>query len=385
MAVVVLACGSLVTGCASIDRAPAVPLALASVAKPLDIPDARFYPDTDTEAMKALAHHVIERRKRYESRVSQKPINNDYLAISGGGDDGAFGAGLLAGWTERGDRPDFGVVTGISTGALSAPFVFLGPEYDPQLKKVYTETEASDVFIRRPVLAAFTDDALADSAPLRNMIASYVDRRMISKIAAEYEKGRLLLVATTNLDQSRAVIWNIGAIAQSGDPRARDLIIDVLVASASIPGAFPPVMLNMTINGKHFEEMHVDGGAIAQSFLYPPSIRVIGRKDRKHRAFIIRNGRLFRPEANVDRRTLSIAGQSIATMTATSGLNDTFRIFLTTSRDGVDFNLAYIDEGFTLPYRGPFDRGYMRELYAYGYKLGRAGYKWRKTPPGFQE
>jgi len=377
-------CASAVTGCATIERAPPVPLALASIAKPLDIADARFYPDSDPAAMEALARHVVEKRRNYEARTSSKAAHH-YLAISGGGDDGAFGAGLLVGWSERGDRPKFGVVTGISTGALSAPFVFLGSEYDGKLTKVYTQTEAEDVFTRRPMLAALSSDALADTAPLRGMIERFVDRQMVSHIAAEYEKGRLLLVATTNLDQGRSVIWNIGAIAQSNDPRARDLIIDVLLASASIPGAFPPVMLNISIKDQSFEEMHVDGGTIAQSFLYPPSVRIGKRGDRQHRAYIIRNGRLFRPEEEVRRRTLTIAGRSIATMTAASGLNDTFRIFLTTSRDGVDFNLAYIDDDFSVPYRGPFDKGYMRELYAYGYNLGRNGYNWRKTPPGFRE
>jgi predicted acylesterase/phospholipase RssA len=361
-------------------------LALASMAKPLDIPNARFYPDNDPAAIKVLARHVVERRQFHEARNALEPDNNNYLAISGGGDDGAFGAGLLVGWSERGNRPKFGVVTGISTGALSAPFVFLGSEYDAQLTKVYTETEADDVFTRRPlIIAALANDALADTAPLRAMIARFIDSRMISKIAAEYGKGRLLLVATTNLDQSRAVIWNIGAIAQSNDPRARDLIIDVLMASASIPGAFPPVMLNISINGQSFEEMHVDGGTIAQAFLYPPSVRIKRREDRDHHAYIIRNGRLFRPEGSVQRRTVNIAGQSIATMTAASGLNDTFRIFLTTNRDGVSFNLAYIDDDFRIPYRGPFDKGYMRQLYAHGYRLGRAGYNWHKTPPGYVE
>ena len=62
-------------------------------------------------------------------------FTNYFLAISGGGDDGAFGAGLLAGWSARGDRPVFGLVTGVSTGALSAPFAFLGGEYDAKLKQ----------------------------------------------------------------------------------------------------------------------------------------------------------------------------------------------------------------------------------------------------------
>lgn len=386
-----LALLAVLGGCAADVRLPAVPLAMAAEVKPLGVPHARFY-DGDVAGAEAMAREVVENRKRYEGASFNKGkyAVQHFLAISGGGDDGAFGAGLLLGWTERGDRPTFRVVTGISTGALSAPFVFLGPEYDAKLKEVYTDTTADDIFTKRPLIAAVADDAMTDSTPLRDMIARYVDQRMLARIAEEYDKGRLLLIATTNLDQARSVIWNIGAIAKSKDPRARDLIIEVLRASASIPGVFPPVMLDVTVEGQHYAEMHVDGGAIAQAFLYPPSVRLskadalIG-KSPPRRAYVIRNGRLFRPEESVKRQTLAIVGQTITTMTAASGVNDTYRIYLTAKRDGVDFNLAYIDDDFTTPYIGPFDKGYMRKLFDYGYAKGKAGYNWFKTPPGYKE
>lgn len=382
----------LLAGCATDGRLPAVPLAVANDVKPLGVPNARFYADGDAAGAQAVANELVENRKRYEgaSFGKGKFATNHFLAISGGGDDGAFGAGLLLGWTARGDRPSFRIVTGISTGALSAPFAFLGPDYDDKLKAVYTETTADDIFTKRTVIAAVADDALTDSTPLRDMIAGYVDQTMLTRIAEEHDKGRLLLIATTNLDQARSVVWNIGAIAKSKDPRARDLIIEVLRASASIPGVFPPVMLDVTVEGKHYEEMHVDGGAIAQAFLYPPSIQAkkadlkTGTREKRI-AYVIRNGRLFRPEESVKKQTLAIVGQTISTMTAASGVNDTYRIYLTTKRDGVDFNLAYIGDDFATPYTGPFDKAYMRKLFAYGYDKGRAGYQWFKTPPGYAE
>jgi len=392
IAAAILASLSLLSACATLDRLPAVPLAKASEITPLGVPNARFYADVDSSAVESFAQEVLQNRKKFEGASFNKGkfAESDFLAISGGGDDGAFGAGLLLGWTERGDRPTFRIVTGISTGALSAPFAFLGPEYDSKLKAVYTDTTADDIFTKRSVLAAVADDAMTDSTPLRDMIAGYVDQKMLNRIAEEYDKGRLLLIATTNLDQARSVIWNIGAIAKSKDPRARDLIIEVLRASASIPGVFPPVMLDVTVEGQHYAEMHVDGGAIAQAFLYPPSFSL--KKNAasagvsgKRRAYIIRNGRLFRPEANVKKQTLAIVGQTITTMTAASGVNDTYRIYLTTKRDNVDFNLAYIADDFGTPYTGPFDKEYMRKLFAYGYEKGKAGYRWYKTPPGYRE
>jgi predicted patatin/cPLA2 family phospholipase len=390
----VLAVGIALGGCATTERLPPVPLSLAASATPLEIADARYYGDVDADRVSALANQAYSRAKAtgvLNLKKGQPMPVRSMLAISGGGDDGAYGAGLLAGWTAHGDRPQFTVVTGVSTGALSAPFAFLGPEYDEQLKRVYTETGAGDVFQPRSFMAAVADDAMADSTPLRNKIAGFVDAHMMQRLAEEYGKGRILLILTTNLDQGRSVIWNIGAIAESGHPRSRELIVDILLASAAVPGVFPPVMIGVTVDGKHYQEMHVDGGAVAQSFLYPPSFKLkaklkeLGLKDTKTVAYIIRNGRLYRPEENVERQTLKIAQQAISTMTASSGVNDLYRMYLTTKRDGVHFKLAYIEDDFQLAYKGPFDKTYMNALFEHGYEVGLGGYKWHTTPPGYQE
>jgi predicted acylesterase/phospholipase RssA len=391
VAVAGAAAGLLLFGCATIERLPAVPYAEAQQTSILDISEARFYVN-DTKRINAIAEQAYHRRNK--ARAASATQN--FLAISGGGDDGAFGAGVLVGWGERGDRPVFDVVTGVSTGSLSAPFAFLGKEYDGALKKVYTDTSAVDVFEKRPpVLSAVVGDALFDSAPLRKLIAHYVDHTMVRKIAEQYNKGRLLFILTTNLDQGRPVIWNIGAIAASDNPQARELIINVLLASASIPAVFPPVMIDVTVDGKRFQEMHVDGGTIAQAFLYPPSFSLkqaaihLGvsenklRAARKRVAYVIRNGRLSRPDENVKLQTFDIAKQAIATMIASSGVNDTYRMYLIAKRDGVDFNLAAIGNDFDVPYKGPFNKDYMRTLFNYGYQKGRAGYPWQKFPPGY--
>jgi len=301
-----LFCAGL-SGCATLERLPAVTYAQAKQADILDIPDARFYISEQKQILD-LAIKSAQRRNLARGVSSTR----HFIAISGGGDDGAFGAGLLVGWSERG-RPEFDVVTGVSTGSLSAPFVFLGRAYDPQLKAVYTESSASDIFEKQaPLFGAIAGDALTDNTPLRGMIGRRVDdNTMVRRIAEEYGKGRLLFILTTNLDQGRPVIWNIGAIAASNNPKARELIIEVLLASTSIPAVFPPVMLDVTIGGERYQEMHVDGGTVAQAFLYPPSISLrlaaarTGtdvsklRTERKRVAFVIRNGRFTRPEESV--------------------------------------------------------------------------------------
>jgi hypothetical protein len=227
------------------------------------------------------------------------------------------------------------------------------------------------------------------------MISRYVDAAMVHRIAEEYGKGRLLFILTTNLDQGRPVIWNIGAIAASNNPKARDLIVEVLLASTSIPVVFPPVMLDVTIAGERYQEMHVDGGTIAQAFLYPPSISLRSaavragvteknlRAERKRVAYVIRNGRFTRPEESVRLQTIAIAKEALSTMTTSSGVNDTYRMYLLARRDGVNFNLASIGDDFDVPYKGPFDQQYMQSLFAYGYQKGRAGYPWQKAPPGY--
>ncbi len=198
-----------------------------------------------------------------------------YLAVSGGGDNGAFGAGLMNGWTETGTRPEFKMVTGVSTGALIAPFAFLGPDYDAALREVYTTMTPEKVYRARGLSAALFDDAMADTSPLAAMIARYADQKMLDAIAREYQKGRLLMIGTTDLDAQRPVIWNIGAHRGQRPPGALDLFRKILRASAAIPGAFQPVLIDVEIDGRKYQEMHVDGGAIAQLFLYPPSIDLV--------------------------------------------------------------------------------------------------------------
>jgi len=312
----------------------------------------------------------------------------EFLAVSGGGANGAFGAGFLNGWTTAGNRPQFKAVTGISTGALIAPFAFLGPEHDTTLRRCYTGITTKDILTKRSGLAALFDDALTDSAPLRRMVAGLVDQKLLDAIAVEYRKGRLLLIGTTNLDAQRELVWNVGAIAASGHPRALELVRSIMVASAAIPAAFPPVMIDVEVDGQQYQEMHVDGGTITQVFLYPPSLKVkdvaeaAGVK-RDRRVYIIRNACLVPEWAETPRRTLSIAGRGVSTLLAAAGIGDLYRTYLNTQRDGIDYNLVAIPADFTLQPREPFDQEYMQKLFDIGFEMGRKGGFWKKVPPAF--
>lgn len=367
-------------GCATLPRLAAVRPPEAQEAVFLGIPDARFSLTGDTSALAAMFQAADRRRQM----AGQGSATVHMLAISGGSDNGAFGAGLLYGWTERGDRPQFRLVTGVSTGALSAPFAFLGSRYDEQLKTVYTTVQRQNIAEILPVLTILRSDSVADSGPLYQLIATYVTPEMVEEIAGEYRKGRILLIGTTNLDLGQPIAWNIDAIAASSHPAKVNAIRAILLASASVPGAFPPVMMDVMVQGSQRQEMHVDGGATTQVFLYPSgaSPRDAGRFRRV--AWIIRNGRTQEPPEEVRRGLLQVATRSISTMIASNGMGDIYRMYLVTRRDGVDFNLAYIPSRFTVPYERPFDPAYMNALFAFGRNEILSGQPWLKQPPGYR-
>jgi predicted acylesterase/phospholipase RssA len=318
------------------------------------------------------------------SGVYGKP--HTYLAISGGGSDGAFAAGLLLGWTEAGDRPEFTVVTGISAGALVAPFAFLGPEYDHVLGEVTARLDEDDVFKKRRLLKAIRSDAFATTEPLQGLIAKYVDEEVMEKIAEEHRKGRVLNIGTANLDSMRPVIWRIGAIANSGHPKSLQLIRAILLASASIPGAFPPVIIPVEYDGKVYDELHVDGGAASQVFLYPVSVDLEAVEERlqvkgRSKVYVIRNSRLDPKYQQLENKLIPIAGRSIASIVRTQGIGDLYRIYLETCRDGLDFHLAYIPKSFDEDPESDFDPSYMTMLFDMAHDAAAAGYPWERMPP----
>ncbi len=380
----------LLTSCTSVFRLDAVPTDRFTDAVIPGMPNIRFFINKNNEPFIREGYASLEKEKAHllktEGKSKLPPAN--YLALSGGGDNGAFGAGLLHGWTKIGSRPEFKIVTGVSTGALIAPFAFLGPEYDEQLKEVYTQTKPEDIATPRWFLNIVLGDSAADNAAMWKLINRFATQEMLQKIGEEYDKGRLLLVATTNLDAQRPIVWNIGAIAKSGHPNALKLFQSVLVASASIPGAFSPVMLDVEVDGKKYQEMHVDGGAASQVFIYPASVN-LKEEDKTHNLnrernlYVIRNARLDPEWAAVERNIFNIAERAITSLIQSQGIGDLYRIYLAAERDGLNFNLAYIPSSFKAEHKQEFDTVYMNKLFDRAEAMTREGFPWEKYPPGF--
>lgn len=378
---------AVTAGCAATLPRNALPEKLVEKAELSGMDGVRIWGDAPPSQLQAMVSAELKLRGRAAiERSNAHPVSN-FLAISGGAEDGAFGAGLLTGWTAAGTRPEFDLVTGVSAGALIAPFAFLGSRKDPELKAMFTQYGRDDILSEDVLSGIFGGPALADSAPLARLIAKYVDRDFLREVAAERIKGRVLLICTTNLDAQRPVLWDMGRIAMSGHPEALSLFRKILLASASVPGAFPPVRIQVRANGKDYDEMHVDGGVTQQVFLAPTALAF---KDIDHaagqrvtrRLFILRNGKITPEWQSVDDKVIATAGRSISTLIKSQSIGDLYRIYTTTARDGIDFNLATIPRSFNVKSMEPFDRTYMRALYEVGYREGVDGYRWMKAPPG---
>ena len=382
--------GALLPACAPLPRLDAVPPAQTEQAAIPGIPYARVWLDRDLQTFIEAVLRDTRREQAALKAAGQPtdPLPPAYaLAISGGGDAGAFAAGILSGWTARGDRPVFKVVTGISAGALIAPFAFLGSQYDDIVRKVATSAGPDDILHRRNTLMGLASDGMASSEPLAKIVAQYVTPEILAAIAREYAKGRVLQIGTTDLDAGRQVTWNMGEIAMSSAPGALELFRKIMIASSSIPGVISPVMIDVEIAGKPFQEMHVDGGVISQVFLYPSSFlnelaRATGKgMGREIHTYVIRNGRLEQSWNATRRRTLDIGGRAISALVETQGINDVHRLYQIAKQDKAEFNLAYIGAEFDAPHPEEFDSAYMKKLYDYAYQLAASGRQWHQAPP----
>jgi Patatin-like phospholipase len=326
-----------------------------------DLPDARVFADSMHAYMQVMPS-----------------AEGPWLILSEGGQDGAYGAGLLTGWSAAGNRPEFAVVTGVSAGALMAPYAFLGAKYDNVLRDQYTTLNSGDIF----ELAA-TGESLIDTWPLKELIAKQVTEKLLAQVAAEHERGRRLFVVTTNLDAGRPVLWNMGAIAAHGGQRALSLFRDILLASSAVPGMFPPVLIEVEANGRKLHEMHVDGGTTAPFYVAPEPV-LSGASEWRLPAkalYVIINSKLNVDFMMPQRSTVSILGRSIAVALAAATRDQIATVYRAARRDGIGFSLAYVDPGFTQESHGVIDPDYMRALFDVGLERGKNGTAFRNDLP----
>ena len=319
-------------------------------------------------------------------RSPKSLLKADFLAISGGGDQGAFAAGVLSGWARRGDRPEFEAVTGVSAGALAAPFAFVGPTYDGMLRDVYTQYGASDLYKSRGVRGYFSD-AFENNSPMQKMVESYATDRLLDEIAQGYQDGRRLIILTTNIDAQRPVIWDLSAVAASAEPDRREMFAKILLASSAVPGIFPPIYFPvLTSDGATYSEMHVDGGVTAQLIFVPPETRLIQIEDRlfsqrrKRALHVIRNSKIVPEHAYTKARSLPITSRAFRTMVKYQVVADLARLYNFTVSNNTDFRYCAVPASLTMKNAGPFDKERALDLFTSGEKVGEADL-WSSLPP----
>ena len=365
------------SGCALVDRGVPVPPQFTSDAHLPGYKNIRYSVDDSERIL------VKEFVSAIKSGVGNGSIAN-VLAISGGGADGAFGAGLLCGWTKHGSRPTFQVVTGVSTGSLTAPFAFLGAKYDDQLRNAYTHIHDEDVFVTRNIFAIFRGDSLTTTGPLYQTISRYIDDNLLTEIAKEHARGRRLFIMTTDLDAQRPVVWNMGAIATSGQPDSLDLFRRIIIASASIPVVFPPQYLKVEAHGEKFTEMHVDGGVMGQVFLHlPPLKETLDRTNKQRvRAYVIRNSKVVGEYSAMRPLILPILTRTVATLVRTQGIGDLYEIYEQAKEGNAEYRLAYVPDYFKTDHHDMFEPEVMKKMFDAAYTMAAKGYPWHDRPPG---
>lgn len=357
----------LLSGCAPVRRA--VPERLVSSA-----------------AIAGMPKNIRVFEEDFKPDIKQNPADSNgcsFLALSGGGANGAFGAGVLCGWTEAGTRPKFQVVTGISTGALTAPLAFIGSECDEELRRLYTTIRSKDIFNVNGLFGVFGmlwNESYADTKPLSDLIAKTITKEKLVVIAAEYAKGRRLYVGTTYLDAQRFIVWDMGAIASSKNPKAIEIFRKILLASAAYPGIFPPVCFDVEAEGGQYDELHVDGGVVTGVFCYFRPFAETGQVLNKPcNIYVIKNGITAAEYKQVGKNALKILNRSFFTLMKTQTWSDLSRIYWLARRDNAEFGYMCIPGDYVPQSKKPFDQKEMKRLFDIGFEMGKAGDKWKKT------
>ncbi|WP_191117468.1 patatin-like phospholipase family protein [Vibrio campbellii] len=322
----------------------------------------------------------LEFETMMNGRPKSEPLN--YLALSGGGIDGAFAVGILNSWSEKGSRPDFDMVTGVSTGAIIAIYAFLGQEYDEELKLYYTKTQVEEIFERNSIFSIFRENSLVDTAGFSDKVRTAINKDLVEEIANKRSEGKLLFIGTTSLDNQSLAVWDIGRIAQENTVESVALIQDIIIASSAIPGVFPAKLFDIETKNGDYDELHVDGGISKQVFFLPKWFEIFDFKDREQVVYVIRNGRLNERFESTENNIVNISTRSMETMIKNQSNSDVIDIYNLSSSINVEFKLAYVenDYEYTLSTVGEVS-DYMNYLYYYGYEKMNTERIWLSRPP----
>lgn len=369
--------GALLAGCATLNRLPS-PLPQYPNASPPGFPASiRWNGELSQRQFKAWAAAHLGGVAR---AAHGGPVN--VLVLSGGGGAGAFGAGNLVGWTRRGTRPTFQVVTGVSVGALIAPFAFLGPQWDARLSETFNGMTAQPLLRYRFLgwLSGLFGWSVFQAGPLHSRVDRFVTPELLQAIARQSAKGRLLLVATTNLDSEQVVVWNMGAIAAQGGPKALKLFRRVLIASASIPGFFPPMLIPVQAAGKRFDELYVDGSTSASILFAPETVAVLPARLAPFRGahvYLVVNGQLRETPTTVATRTLPILERSLGTTLSSDARARIELAYSFAQRHQMHLKITEIPVSYPLGgLVSGLDPSRMKRLFQYGERCAAEGRIW---------
>ena len=383
----------VIASCVSEPVRNPVPLELQNAAQVADMPGIRVWGDAGDDSLHAdIVQSIHDEPEGLFPRGPNGEFHYSGLALSGGGEHGAFGAGFLKGWSQSGMRPVFKIVTGISTGALIAPFAMLGSAYDETLRKAYTTITIDEIMDKSLIAGAYWRESLVDNHPLQEMVHEVISDEVIDAIGKAHRNGRRLFVGTTNFDAQRPVIWNMGAVATSNHPQAYSLFRQIIVASTSIPVLFPPAFIEVEADGKTYKEMHVDGGTVGQMFFYGSALdwqsalrdaSGIENPVDQSTLYVIIDGEVDPEHEAVPRRLMPITDRTIKTLVKVSAWSALYRMYLHAQVGGYKFKFVGLPDDYTAQSKQPYDPSEMNRMFEIGYEMGLKGEGWQAVPPGF--
>ena len=380
---------ALLAGCGSVPQHNSTPDVSLAHVNPIGLENVRTWGNmTHTDIS---VDHLGDFYSHYQSKLTavDKPFN--ILALSGGGANGAFGAGILTAWSEKGTRPDFDIVTGVSTGAILSVFAYLGTEYDYEIIDFYTNYNDSDLYIKKGLFRGLLGTSLFNIKPFEEMVRDTITPEFLTKVAAIHYEGRRLYIGTAHLESQRLSVWNMGEIASHATPESEKLFEDIILASTAVPGAMPGVQIDVEYQGEQYHELHVDGGVARQVFLFPDTISAKSLNNsyvgRRPEVYVIRNGEFLPYWKSVAPSTKEISGRSLETIIKYQGRSDVLRIYQQSQEASMNFHFAHVDSDFNVSKTTAqhFDQQHMQTLFDYGYQKMMNKQIWQTKPPEFDQ